>query len=122
MHAILKKAALASMVAIPLAIAQPAASALAATETPAAHTAHAAPAVDPVPCGDPTFLQIWGNHFHDCFANSGSYSMGGAWVSQISTGNNSITYHDCNGDNVDIAPNNDVSFTNTVCMDSFIIH
>lgn len=126
MRSILKKAALASMVAVPLAITAPTASALAAS------TAPSAPAVNRVPCGHSGFLQIWGHYggsfghpdkdFHYCFANAGSHKMGGAWVTQISTGNNFITYHDCNGTNVDIRKHHDLSFTHSVCMGSFIIH
>ncbi|HEY6796016.1 MAG TPA: beta/gamma crystallin domain-containing protein [Kineosporiaceae bacterium] len=58
------------------------------------------------------FLKVWGHvdrpaivggpvSFEVCAANAGTMNLG-AWVDQISTGNNDIRYFDANGATVDI--------------------
>jgi hypothetical protein len=70
--------------------------------------ADAAWATNVVDCNQEDFLQV-SLHISDgpgwkiCYANAGRIDLpDNIWVDEISTGNNSITYHDRNGDNVSI--------------------
>jgi beta/gamma crystallin len=81
----------------------------------------------PVKCGDPNFVKV-GFHttspvFYEerCFAGAGWNSFTGtpgftSWMDDIHTGNNDVTFRDCNGALVDVPRGRDVHFVTARCL------
>ena len=79
-----------------------------------------------VNCGDPNFVQVWwhpsgGPSYETCFAGAGKNWFSGApgyssWMQNLRTGNNDITFVDCNGTTVDYQRGSNLSFSIHRCV------
>lgn len=75
-------------------------------------------AINEVACADgENFLKIWahpsgGDTREYCYANGGKMPFGGWWITQISTGNNAVTLHDHNGEQVKLEPWTNMMYPN----------
>jgi hypothetical protein len=82
-----------------------------------------------VACGDPNFVKVQyhtyvaqGTHTHwACFAGAGWNRFYGqtnytSWMDILHTGNNDVTYRDCNGALVDYRRGLDVHFSSGICV------
>lgn len=89
-------------------------------------SAPAASAVE-VKCVDSNFVRVTYHtiapvgDYHACFAGAGWNSFVGqigftSWMTDIRTGNNDVTFRDCNGALVDVPRYHDVHFKTARCL------
>jgi hypothetical protein len=80
-----------------------------------------------VGCGDPNFVKVTYHttrpvgQKYSCFAGAGWNSFIGdvgftSWMDDIRTGNNDVTFRDCNGALVDVPRGRDVHFATARCL------
>ncbi|MCP2242173.1 Beta/Gamma crystallin [Lentzea aerocolonigenes] len=79
-----------------------------------------------VDCVDSNFVHVWwhpsgGPMYETCFAGAGRNWFRGAigyssWMQHLRTGNNDITFVDCNGTTQDFPRGSDISFSTDRCV------
>jgi hypothetical protein len=82
-----------------------------------------------VNCGDPNFVKVnyhtggigEGDTYWACFAGAGWNHFNGrtgytSWMDYLETGNNDVTYRDCNGTLVDYRRGLNVHFSSGICI------